>query len=155
MHYTKRSPAAVGIAGDFSEDTPSAQPFRLAEPHRESPIFICSRTQHNEKYGIKVSFYGWQHPRSISHRQNWPMTTANASLPLHLSRARARPSPALSRLCRMMCKIGQGTRNLKRAGKLGKWWPRPGSNRRHTDFQSVALPTELPSHMCVGQGRRW
>ena len=26
------------------------------------------------------------------------------------------------------------------------WWPRPGSNRRHTDFQSVALPTELPSH---------
>ena len=28
----------------------------------------------------------------------------------------------------------------------GNWWPRPGSNRRHTDFQSVALPTELPSH---------
>ena len=27
-----------------------------------------------------------------------------------------------------------------------EWWPRPGSNRRHTDFQSVALPTELPSH---------
>ena len=27
------------------------------------------------------------------------------------------------------------------------WWPRPGSNRRHTDFQSVALPTELPSHV--------
>ena len=26
------------------------------------------------------------------------------------------------------------------------WWPGPGSNRRHTDFQSVALPTELPSH---------
>ena len=26
-----------------------------------------------------------------------------------------------------------------------EWWPRPGSNRRHTDFQSVALPTELPS----------
>ena len=25
------------------------------------------------------------------------------------------------------------------------WWPGPGSNRRHTDFQSVALPTELPS----------
>ena len=29
------------------------------------------------------------------------------------------------------------------------WWPRPGSNRRHTDFQSVALPTELPSHASV------
>ena len=25
-------------------------------------------------------------------------------------------------------------------------WSGPGSNRRHTDFQSVALPTELPNH---------
>ena len=32
------------------------------------------------------------------------------------------------------------------------WWPRPGSNRRHTDFQSVALPTELPSHRRICQG---
>ena len=27
-----------------------------------------------------------------------------------------------------------------------KWWPEAGSNRRHTDFQSVALPTELSGH---------
>ena len=27
-----------------------------------------------------------------------------------------------------------------------KWWLDPGSNRGHTDFQSVALPTELSSH---------
>ena len=26
---------------------------------------------------------------------------------------------------------------------LEKWWPKPGSNRRHMDFQSIALPTEL------------
>ena len=26
-----------------------------------------------------------------------------------------------------------------------KWWLGTESNRRHTDFQSVALPTELPS----------
>ena len=25
----------------------------------------------------------------------------------------------------------------------GWWWPDPGSNWGHTDFQSVALPTEL------------
>ncbi len=25
-----------------------------------------------------------------------------------------------------------------------KKWPGPGSNRRHQDFQSCALPTELP-----------
>ena len=26
------------------------------------------------------------------------------------------------------------------------WWPRAESNRRHCDFQSHALPTELPGH---------
>ena len=29
---------------------------------------------------------------------------------------------------------------------LGKWWLRTESNRRHKDFQSFALPTELLSH---------
>ncbi len=28
---------------------------------------------------------------------------------------------------------------------LGKWWLRTESNRRHMDFQSIALPTELLS----------
>ena len=27
------------------------------------------------------------------------------------------------------------------------WWPRTGLNRRHGDFQSPALPTELPGHL--------
>ena len=27
-----------------------------------------------------------------------------------------------------------------------KWWRGPESNQRHKDFQSFALPTELPSH---------
>src|SRR3990170_5136205 len=26
----------------------------------------------------------------------------------------------------------------------GKWWPGSESNQRHADFQSAALPTELP-----------
>ncbi len=29
---------------------------------------------------------------------------------------------------------------------LQNWWPETGSNRRHADFQSAALPTELPGH---------
>ena len=29
------------------------------------------------------------------------------------------------------------------------WWPEAGSNRRHTDFQSVALPTELSGQESV------
>src|SRR5690606_13465209 len=30
---------------------------------------------------------------------------------------------------------------------LRKWWPRTESNRRHGDFQSPALPTELLGHL--------
>ena len=29
---------------------------------------------------------------------------------------------------------------------ISKWWLKPDSNWRHADFQSAALPTELPSH---------
>src|SRR5688572_4782037 len=29
---------------------------------------------------------------------------------------------------------------------LIKWWPGSESNQRHADFQSAALPTELPGH---------
>ena len=32
-----------------------------------------------------------------------------------------------------------------------KWWAGAGLNRRHQDFQSCALPTELPAHQgCLG-----
>src|SRR6478672_3951688 len=34
-----------------------------------------------------------------------------------------------------------------------EWWPGTESNRRHGDFQSPALPTELPGHD-VAAGRR-
>ena len=32
------------------------------------------------------------------------------------------------------------------ACKTRKWWPEVESNHRHEDFQSSALPTELPGH---------
>ena len=34
------------------------------------------------------------------------------------------------------------------------WCLRPGSNRRHADFQSAALPTELPRHIGDQEGAR-
>jgi hypothetical protein len=33
-----------------------------------------------------------------------------------------------------------------------KWCPGPESNQRHCDFQSHALPTELPGHLLAGLG---
>ena len=30
-----------------------------------------------------------------------------------------------------------------------RWWLGTESNRRHMDFQSIALPTELPSHLNI------
>ncbi len=32
-------------------------------------------------------------------------------------------------------------------GQKERWWRGAESNRRHKDFQSFALPTELPSHL--------
>ena len=39
-----------------------------------------------------------------------------------------------------------------------KWWLGPGSNQRHMDFQSIALPTELSGHVLFKTscgGRIW
>ena len=44
-----------------------------------------------------------------------------------------------------------GMRKTRKEGEAKKpWWLGPESNRRHCDFQSHALPTELPSH--AGRG---
>ncbi len=32
--------------------------------------------------------------------------------------------------------------------KVEEWCPEAESNHRHKDFQSFALPTELPGHVC-------
>ena len=31
------------------------------------------------------------------------------------------------------------------------WWPETDLNRRHADFQSAALPSELPGQVSAGQ----
>ena len=59
-------------------------------------------------------------------------------------RARPGPTPILNR---------KRTRPRKRKPSgpcCVYWWPGAESNCRHTDFQSVALPTELPSRNGCG-----
>jgi hypothetical protein len=57
------------------------------------------------------------------------------------------PAPT-SRGNRLKCFYNQPPiKNLKPPTTMsGVWWCGPGSNRRHKDFQSFALPTELPHH---------
>src|SRR3954469_21905143 len=40
--------------------------------------------------------------------------------------------------------FGRGDETKVVAGIFKKWWPGTELNRRHADFQSAALPTELP-----------
>src|SRR5690606_8104276 len=41
---------------------------------------------------------------------------------------------------------GQTKKACTDAGLFNQWWPGRESNPRHGDFQSPALPTELPGH---------
>ena len=57
-----------------------------------------------------------------------------------------------------MLQIGSRWFALKNVSACFKWWPGSESNQRHADFQSAALPTELPGHRGPGRSRgswRW
>ena len=43
-------------------------------------------------------------------------------------------------------RVLQYTPDFKSECRNKKWWPETELNRRHKDFQSSALPTELPGH---------
>ena len=44
--------------------------------------------------------------------------------------------------------------DAQRSTRNGKWCLGADSNHRHADFQSAALPTELPRRRCAGVARR-
>ena len=53
----------------------------------------------------------------------------------------------------MFCRNYINKKTAEAVVLASQWWLRPELNRRHTDFQSVALPTELPSQqMAVSTG---
>ncbi len=55
-----------------------------------------------------------------------------------------------SRTRRPQCRP-RAHRSVDRTTRRGRWCRRPDSNRRPKDFQSFALPTELPRHLVSGR----
>ena len=53
--------------------------------------------------------------------------------------------------CRQKCRQMDFSKTGESANHWYCWWPEVELNHRHTDFQSVALPTELSGHL---RGRR-
>jgi hypothetical protein len=47
---------------------------------------------------------------------------------------------------KIWCPFGLPKHSILCRTRSWKWWLGAESNRRHKDFQSSALPTELPSH---------
>src|SRR5580765_5451020 len=47
---------------------------------------------------------------------------------------------------RVQVRVVAQSGRIRRASSWKKWWAEAGLNRRHQDFQSCALPTELPAH---------
>ncbi len=52
-----------------------------------------------------------------------------------------------AKLCGYRGECGFRKKKTRISAGLRKWWPKTESNRRHGDFQSPALPTELLGHM--------
>lgn len=53
-----------------------------------------------------------------------------------------------------MSPVMKKARNLMASGLSSRWWSEGDSNPRHADFQSAALPTELPDRI-RGNGFRF
>ena len=53
-------------------------------------------------------------------------------------------------LCTFLCTQNKNPcKSFTYKGFAFRWWCGAGSNRRHKDFQSFALPTELPHHLGI------
>ena len=104
----------------------TGSPTRVQSPARRRPLLRSKSAAPKKKDTHMGVFLFWSGRRGSN---SLPRPWQGRALPDEL---RPQAAPLLQRL----------------------WCLRPGSNRRHADFQSAALPTELPRHIGDQEGAR-
>ena len=112
--------------GECEGETFAGFPTRVQSPARRRPILRSKIAAPKKKDTHEGVFLFWSGRRGSN---SLPRPWQGRALPDEL---RPQAAPLLQRL----------------------WCLRPGSNRRHADFQSAALPTELPRHIGDQEGAR-
>ena len=106
----------------------------LAGPiERRDRKLRASLRARNRPLGFRIS----EHARDFSHR-GFGLRVNRHRLARRWQRTAQRRGPASHAMTSHQIVVQRG--------KAWKWCPGAGSNHRHCDFQSHALPTELPGH---------
>ena len=82
-------------------------------------------------------------------KRRCPFFCVNPFSPARTSRGWLSAKPARNRFTHthyFFIRLLEGRFTQKSVHPRSFWWPGTESNRRHADFQSAALPSELPGH---------
>ena len=123
-------------------------------------IVGAHRTKMNLSTGacIRVDRRSNRYDVSVHRGRSWELSASNCRRK-NCRRIRCNPAErfaATVRFARMQRSAAYAARRFSSpTDEKSKKWTGPGSNRRHLDFQSSALPTELPVRSPRGDRRRF
>lgn len=141
-----------------SERKQVAAKFKMTQldaPHRTA---LPKPTELDQMAGYLRFPQIWRSPDLFQNTSNQPTTPRPSPSPPILPRISGNGAARTSGVAVLRSSVrppghrtGQGSENVRNhsSGK-GRRWPETDSNRRHVNFQSTALPTELSGHSLAG-----